>query len=112
MTEEKTLYCSFCGKSQHEVKKLIVGPSDIGICDECTGVCTCICIEESLRSNGLWFMSRERPLDSREIIKQVVRELREEDAQGTETGTAETTGSVGEADDGPVAESDAQGTQS
>ena len=30
---EKTLYCSFCGKSQHEVKKLIAGPS-VFICDE------------------------------------------------------------------------------
>ena len=31
---EKVLYCSFCGKSQHEVKKLIAGPS-VFICDEC-----------------------------------------------------------------------------
>jgi ATP-dependent Clp protease ATP-binding subunit ClpX len=31
---EKTLYCSFCGKSQHEVKKLIAGPS-VFVCDEC-----------------------------------------------------------------------------
>jgi len=30
----KLLYCSFCGKSQHEVKKLIAGPS-VFICDEC-----------------------------------------------------------------------------
>ncbi len=35
---EKTLYCSFCGKSQHEVKKLIAGPS-IFICDECIDLC-------------------------------------------------------------------------
>jgi ATP-dependent Clp protease ATP-binding subunit ClpX len=33
-TGEKTLYCSFCGKSQHEVRKLIAGPS-VFICDEC-----------------------------------------------------------------------------
>jgi hypothetical protein len=36
----KTLYCSFCGKSQHEVRKLIVGPPPVLICDECVEVCT------------------------------------------------------------------------
>jgi ATP-dependent Clp protease ATP-binding subunit ClpX len=35
----KTLYCSFCFKSQHEVRKLICGPSGIFICDECVGLC-------------------------------------------------------------------------
>jgi ClpX C4-type zinc finger/Glyoxalase superfamily protein len=35
----KTLYCSFCGKSQHEVRKLIAGPS-VFICDECVDLCT------------------------------------------------------------------------
>jgi hypothetical protein len=34
-----TLYCSFCIKSQHEVKKLISGPSRIFICDECVDLC-------------------------------------------------------------------------
>jgi hypothetical protein len=34
-----TLFCSFCGKSQHEVKKLIAGPA-VFICDECTALCT------------------------------------------------------------------------
>ena len=37
-SSEKTLYCSFCGKSQHEVKKLIAGPS-VFICDECIDLC-------------------------------------------------------------------------
>src|SRR5260370_21324527 len=36
----KTLYCSFCGKSQHEVRKLIKGPPPSFICDECVEVCT------------------------------------------------------------------------
>ncbi|HQW39095.1 MAG TPA: ClpX C4-type zinc finger protein, partial [Usitatibacteraceae bacterium] len=35
---EKLLYCSFCGKSQHEVRKLIAGPS-VFICDECIDLC-------------------------------------------------------------------------
>ncbi len=42
---EKLLYCSFCGKSQHEVKKLIAGPS-VFICDECIDLCTDIIQEE------------------------------------------------------------------
>ena len=35
---KNTLYCSFCGKSQHEVRKLIAGPS-VFICDECIDLC-------------------------------------------------------------------------
>jgi hypothetical protein len=38
-TSTKTLYCSFCIKSQHEVTKLISGPAHILICDECVGLC-------------------------------------------------------------------------
>jgi ClpX C4-type zinc finger/Glyoxalase superfamily protein len=34
----KTLYCSFCGKSQHEVRKLIAGPPPVFICDECVDI--------------------------------------------------------------------------
>ena len=45
VTSEKTLYCSFCGKSQHEVKKLIAGPS-VFICDECIDLCNDIVREE------------------------------------------------------------------
>ncbi len=42
---EKILYCSFCGKSQHEVKKLIAGPS-VFICDECIDLCNEIIRDE------------------------------------------------------------------
>ena len=41
------LYCSFCGKSQEQVKRLIIGPKDIHICDECIGVCSEIIEEEN-----------------------------------------------------------------
>jgi ATP-dependent Clp protease ATP-binding subunit ClpX len=44
-TSEKNLYCSFCGKSQHEVKKLIAGPS-VFICDECIDLCNDIVRDE------------------------------------------------------------------
>ncbi len=44
-SSEKTLYCSFCGKSQHEVKKLIAGPS-VFVCDECIDLCNDIIRDE------------------------------------------------------------------
>ncbi len=43
--KEKLLYCSFCGKSQHEVRKLIAGPS-VFVCDECVELCNDIIREE------------------------------------------------------------------
>lgn len=46
--DEKLLYCSFCGKSQHEVKKLIAGPQ-VFICDECIDLCNDI-VKEELQS--------------------------------------------------------------
>ena len=47
----KLLYCSFCGKSQHEVRKLIAGPS-VFICDECVDLCNDIIREEVQESKG------------------------------------------------------------
>ena len=46
---KSTLYCSFCGKSQHEVRKLIAGPT-VFICDECVELCMDIIREESKSS--------------------------------------------------------------
>ena len=52
---KNTLYCSFCGKSQHEVRKLIAGPT-VFICDECVELCMDIIREENknavVKSNG------------------------------------------------------------
>ena len=50
-TDGKILYCSFCGKSQHEVRKLIAGPS-VYICDECVELCNDI-IREELEESGV-----------------------------------------------------------
>lgn len=47
---KSTLYCSFCGKSQHEVRKLIAGPT-VFICDECVELCNDI-IREEIKSAG------------------------------------------------------------
>lgn len=48
---KNTLYCSFCGKSQHEVRKLIAGPT-VFICDECVELCMDIIREESKTSSA------------------------------------------------------------
>ena len=50
-SSEKLLYCSFCGKSQHEVRKLIAGPS-VFICDECIELCNDIIREETATDKG------------------------------------------------------------
>ena len=47
---KNTLYCSFCGKSQHEVRKLIAGPT-VFICDECVELCMDIIREEIGRAS-------------------------------------------------------------
>ena len=47
---KNTLYCSFCGKSQHEVRKLIAGPT-VFICDECVELCSEI-LAELMQSGG------------------------------------------------------------
>ena len=48
---DKLLYCSFCGKSQHEVRKLIAGPS-VFVCDECIALCNDIMREEIQNDQG------------------------------------------------------------
>jgi len=60
---KNTLYCSFCGKSQHEVRKLIAGPT-VFICDECVELCMDI-IREETKSTG--FKSSDGVPTPREI---------------------------------------------
>lgn len=57
---EKLLYCSFCGKSQHEVKKLIAGPS-VFICDECVDLCNDIIREEIQSLNEIKSADKKLP---------------------------------------------------
>ena len=61
----KLLYCSFCGKSQHEVRKLIAGPS-VFICDECVDLCNDI-IREEIQDSGTETSSDKLPTP-REIM--------------------------------------------
>ena len=57
---KNTLYCSFCGKSQHEVRKLIAGPT-VFICDECVELCMDIIREENKSLAGEVARRRARP---------------------------------------------------
>ena len=52
MNDDKMVRCSFCGKTQNQVHKLIAGPNGAFICDECVDICTEI-IEEDLMEKGL-----------------------------------------------------------
>jgi len=59
-TGDKLLYCSFCGKSQHEVRKLIAGPS-VFICDECVELCNDIIREEIQQADSQKGSSTDLP---------------------------------------------------
>ena len=70
---EKLLYCSFCGKSQHEVRKLIAGPS-VFICDECVELCNDI-IREEVQEGAEPAESKSKfpkPEDIRKILDEYV----------------------------------------
>jgi ATP-dependent Clp protease ATP-binding subunit ClpX len=71
---EKLLYCSFCGKSQHEVKKLIAGPS-VFICDECIDLCNEIIRDEAVSAGAEAAIAKSdlpSPQEIREILDQYV----------------------------------------
>jgi len=68
----KLLYCSFCGKSQHEVKKLIAGPS-VFICDECVDLCNDIISEEVVETEtGSTDLSLPTPREIKNILDEYV----------------------------------------
>jgi len=67
----KLLYCSFCGKSQHEVRKLIAGPS-VFICDECVELCNDIIREEMQEGMGEAASKLPKPREINDILDQYV----------------------------------------
>ena len=67
----KILYCSFCGKSQHEVTKLIAGPS-VFICDECVALCNDIIREELQEKAGAARSHLPKPKEILEVLDQYV----------------------------------------
>ena len=69
--EGKLLYCSFCGKSQHEVRKLIAGPS-VFICDECVELCNDIIREEMQEGMGEATSRLPKPREINDSLDQFV----------------------------------------
>ncbi|MEO6172187.1 MAG: ATP-dependent Clp protease ATP-binding subunit ClpX, partial [Arenimonas sp.] len=67
----KVLYCSFCGKSQHEVRKLIAGPS-VFICDECVELCNDIIREELEEKASAARSHLPKPREILEVLDQYV----------------------------------------
>ncbi|MCL4150974.1 UNVERIFIED_CONTAM: hypothetical protein GTU68_012300 [Idotea baltica] len=67
----KLLYCSFCGKSQHEVRKLIAGPS-VFICDECVDLCNDIITEEMQEQGDTDESSLPKPHEINELLDSYV----------------------------------------
>jgi ATP-dependent Clp protease ATP-binding subunit ClpX len=67
----KLLYCSFCGKSQHEVRKLIAGPS-VFICDECVELCNDIIREEMQEKTSSGSNKLPKPQEVNEVLDEYV----------------------------------------
>jgi ATP-dependent Clp protease ATP-binding subunit ClpX len=67
----KLLYCSFCGKSQHEVRKLIAGPS-VFICDECVELCNDIIREELEERSDQGHHKLPKPHEIKEVLDEYV----------------------------------------
>jgi len=67
----KVLYCSFCGKSQHEVRKLIAGPS-VFICDECVELCNDIIREELEEKTAAGLSQLPKPREILDVLDQYV----------------------------------------
>ncbi len=69
--QENPLLCSFCGKSQEIVKKLVAGP-DVYICDECIELCNEILVEEAGYEFDSSFDTLPKPRDIKEVLDQYV----------------------------------------
>ena len=67
----KLLYCSFCGKSQHEVRKLIAGPS-VFICDECVELCNDIIREEMQEKSSTGTSKLPKPHEINDVLDEYV----------------------------------------
>ena len=72
-TDEKLLFCSFCGKNQNEVKKLIAGPS-VYICDECVSLCNDI-IKEDLESKEAEIRVAKDTAKRKEVMNELLSPL-------------------------------------
>src|SRR5512144_1633274 len=70
-SDDKLLYCSFCGKSQHEVRKLIAGPN-VFICDECVELCNDIIREEMEDNTPVTGSKLPKPQEIKQVLGEYV----------------------------------------
>jgi ClpX C4-type zinc finger len=98
----KIVYCSFCFKSQHEVKMLIAGPASIFICDECVGLCNAYVARAKIKSSKSLspeelpterLLERLRPIEDTvqgkgNQLQQVVEILRSREVSWAQIGAA------------------------
>jgi ATP-dependent Clp protease ATP-binding subunit ClpX len=70
-SDDKLLYCSFCGKSQHEVRKLIAGPN-VFICDECVELCNDIIREEMEENTNVTGHKLPKPQEIKQVLSEYV----------------------------------------
>jgi len=64
--------CSFCGKDQHKVRKMVAGPGGVYICDECVELCSDIMFGEETKAIQLNFENLPRPAEIKEFLDQYV----------------------------------------
>ena len=77
--DQATLYCAFCGKSQHEVRKLIAGPTAF-ICDECVALCTTVIdLDEDLELFRLMRASEENGATTHPPLLELARGMSTEE---------------------------------
>jgi len=69
--DDKLLYCSFCGKSQHEVRKLIAGPS-VYVCDECVELCNDIIRDELQEDSSTGTGELPKPKEIKQVLDEYV----------------------------------------
>ena len=69
--DDKSLYCSFCGKSQHEVRKLIAGPS-VFVCDECVNLCVDIIRGEEKANPHFTKTKLPKPIEIKQKLDEYV----------------------------------------
>lgn len=71
-SETKKIRCSFCGKTEDQVRRLIAGPGDIYICDRCVGLCDDILKEEEADEIFEGDMELPKPKEIKEFLDQYV----------------------------------------
>ncbi|MBB3347350.1 ClpX C4-type zinc finger protein [Sphingomonas sp. BK069] len=73
-----SIRCSFCAKSDTEVKRIVAGPHSVFICNECVSLCALICLgaDEGATQVGRYYISTSKPIDPAAIAAEVAKLMR------------------------------------